>query len=351
MDAARTLATDLLEPTAEAVDQSPAVPRERLDALAGAGLCGLAGPVDAGGADAPEAVTRAVFEVLAGACGVTFFTWVQHHAPVRLLAASTNTALRDRWLADLCSGRVLGGVAFAYLRRPGPPAVVAVRGHRGWIVDGEAPFVTSWGRARLFAVAARAGGDVVWLAVDAATAGASLSASAPLALAVMRASCTVRLGFDALFVPDDDVIAIVPFARWRSDDRIATARPSPAPFGLAATAVRGIHERATRTGEAAVARAASVLGAELHACRSRSYALAGARRAEMTGARLAELVAARAWGLDVAVRSAQALVAAGGGGAMALGSPAQRLLREAAFWSIQAQTGALRTATLSRLER
>jgi len=64
---------------------------------------------------------------------------------------------------------------------------------------------------------------------------------------------------------------------------------------------------------------------------------------------LADLVAARAWGLDLALRSAQALVAATGGRAMAVDHPAQRLLREASFWSIQAQSSALREATLGIL--
>ena len=110
----------MLAPAAEATDRAAVVPRSHLEALAGAGLMGLYRPP----APAP-AVVREVYEALAGACGVTFFVWVQHHAPVRMLAASANEALRARYLEDLCAGRLLGGVAFAYLRRPGPPAVVA----------------------------------------------------------------------------------------------------------------------------------------------------------------------------------------------------------------------------------
>ncbi|HEX2043447.1 MAG TPA: acyl-CoA dehydrogenase family protein [Acidimicrobiales bacterium] len=351
VDAARRLAGTVLAPAAEATDQASVVPRAHLDALAAAGLNGLSGPRDAGGRDAPAAVVRQVYETLAGACGVTYFTWVQHHAPVRLLASSGNAALRARWLPELCGGAVLGGVAFAYLRRPGPPAVVARPVAGGWIVDGEAPWVTSWGLAGLFAVAARVEGDgpVLFVAVApaSAAASASLRASAPLALAAMSASATVRLSFEGLFVPDEDVISTVEARRWRERDRAATAQPHPAALGLAASATAMLVRRAEETGQAAVGRAAETLGAELAECRRQSYRLADDPSAG--DAHLARLVAARAWGLDLALRAAQALVAGTGGGAMALSHPAQRLLREASFWAIQAQSAAVREATLARL--
>ncbi len=347
--AARRLADDLLRPAAEATDRAVVVPRGHLDALADAGLCGLVGPVSSGGHAAPASTTRQVYEALAGACGVSFFVWVQHHAPVRLLAASPNVELRERWLADLCRGSVLGGVAFAYLRRPGPPAVVARPVPGGWKVDGEAPWVTSWGLARLFAVVARVerAGEAVFFLLDAERAGSSVQASPPLGLAAMGASATVRLGFDGLFVPAGDVVRTIDLARWRARDRAGTSKPHPAPLGLATTAIGFLAARAdaaTGPTQTAVHRAASALAAELDACRARSYALSDLVRHDH--AHLADLVQVRAWGLDVAMRSAQALVAATGGRAMSLDHPAQRLVREAAFWSIQAQSSSLREATL-----
>ena len=66
-------------------------------------------------------------------------------------------------------------------------------------------------------------------------------------------------------------------------------------------------------------------------------------------AHLAALVDARAESLELAVRSATALVVSAGGRAMGAGHPAQRLLREAAFFTIQAQTAAQRRATLAQL--
>ena len=318
---------------AEQTDQAATVPRSSLDALAAAGLFGLSCPPGL-----PPGDTRCIFEALAGACGVTFFVWVQHHAPVRMLAGSANGPLRDRWLPDLCAGRALGGVAFGYLRRPGPPAVVARRVEGGFRVEGEAPWVTSWGLADLYVVGARLDEAAVFF-VAPGQAGVGLRPSAPLPLAAMNASCTVRLAFDGLFVPDDDVIATMPVERWQARDRVVTAQPNPAAFGIAATCVRLLAEQSPGAGED--------LGRELATCRDRAYGLADEGRTEE--GHLRRMVEARAWSLELAVRAATALVASVGGRALALDHPAQRLLREAAFFTIQAQTPALRDATLAQL--
>ena len=85
-------------------------------------------------------------------------------------------------------------------------------------------------------------------------------------------------------------------------------------------------------------------------CRKRAYGLADDPRP--TGhAHLARMVETRAWSYEIALRAAGALVASAGGRAMERSTPAQRLLREAAFFSIQAQSADLRSATLDRLQR
>jgi alkylation response protein AidB-like acyl-CoA dehydrogenase len=282
-----------------------------------------------------------VFETLAGACGVTFFVWVQHHAPVRLLAGSANAELRERWLPALCSGAVLGGVAFAHLRRPGPPAVSAQPFAGGYRLRGEAPWVTSWGLAGVFAVAARLGADRVLFVTVPGRANERLRPSAPLRLAAMNASRTVRVTFDDLAVSHADVIEELSFAEWQERDRLATARPNPAAFGVAGTCNRLLGDIDAGTAQA--------LEQERGECRRQSYDADA--DADDDPDDLDRLVALRAWSLELALRSAYALVAAAGGRAMDLAHPAQRLLREAAFYAIQAQTPALRQATLDRLSR
>ncbi len=317
---------EVLAAEAEATDQAPVVPRANLRLLADAGLYDLLGLA--------PAVAREVHETLAGACGVTSFVWEQHHSPVRMLAGARGAD--DPTLARLRSGELLAGIAFAYLRRPDPPAVVArTAPGGGLVVDGEAPWVTSWGLADRFAVAARLGGDVVFFLLDGASPPPGVVASPPLALAAMNASSTVRLRLEEVVVPEADLISVQPFETWRAADRLAAARPRPPVFGVARTCCRLLGDPA--------------FDAELDECRTRAYALLDDGRTD--DEHLTALVEARAWSCDLAVRAATSLVVAGGGRSILRAQPAQRLLREAAFFTIQAQTAELRAATLTRLHR
>lgn len=354
--AAERLARDVLAPAAEAVDRSTEVPGTHLSALAGAGLLGLSGPSSHGGHQAPRPVVRSVYEALAAACGATFFVWVQHHAPVRLLAASPNEGLRDELLADLCSGRRLGAVAFAHLRRDPVPLVASAGPGGGLVLDGEAPWVTSWGMAATVAVGAQLGNDKVVFVALPAQAGPGLEASVPLALAAMGATRTVRLRFDGLSVPASRVICTVDRAEWRERDRAGAAQPHPAAFGVAGAATSRLVALAPET--------AAALEAERIALRARSYETADEaadhppsddpsahEAADRRAAWLGELVELRARSLELAIRATTALVVASGGRAMSLDHPAQRLVREAAFYTIQAQTASVRQATLGLLMR
>ena len=143
--------------------------------------------------------------------------WIQHHGAVRAVADAP-PALRDAWLARLCSGAVRAGVAFSGLRRPGPPILTAEPDGDGWRFTGLAPWVTGWGRVDVVRAAARReNGDIVWALVD-ATAGDTLHAE-PLRLAAVNASATVTLSFEHHRVPPDRVIAIQNFDEWQAADR------------------------------------------------------------------------------------------------------------------------------------
>jgi alkylation response protein AidB-like acyl-CoA dehydrogenase len=55
-------------------------------------------------------------------------------------AAARHAELLD----DLASGERLAGVAFAHVRRPGPPNPTAMRVDGGWLINGTLDWVTSW---------------------------------------------------------------------------------------------------------------------------------------------------------------------------------------------------------------
>ena len=345
VELARSLADDLIRPAAEQVDRT-VVPRSHLDAWGRAGLLGLAGPPAYGGAGAPAPVVREVTEVLAGACGATWFVATQHAMPLATVAASKNEALKERLLRGMCTGQVLSGVAVAQLRRPGPPAVTATRAEGGWRIDGHVGWMTSWGICDVFLLGAVSpGGDVV-LAMVPAREGEGLRASAPMQLAAMQSTVTVTLDLDGYLVPDDDVAAVVPVADWLAVDAAKTANPSPHTFGLQREMVRRLADTASRRDDGTAAALAQQLGREGERLRRVAYTLIDDVPAME---QVEDRLSVRAASLELVVRTATALVAATGGSAMAADAAPQRLMREAVFHLVQAQTGPVREATLQLL--
>lgn len=337
--AARELADGLLAPSAEQVDATT-VPRSHLDALAAAGLLGLAAPRQAGGAAAPPQVVRRVSEVLAGADLATWFVQVQHHNPVRTLAEVGGFDLE---LAELASGRKVAGIAFSQLRRWPDRPVTAERDGDGWRLDGVSPWYTGWGVNDVALLAgATAAGEVVFGLVP-ARAGDRLRPSSPMRLAALQASGTVTLRLDGLRVPGSAVVRVQPVGEWAALDRRTTVNVNPAVFGLAAAALRRLDEQAARRGEAEAQRLARRLAARLGEVRAEAYHLVDHLDPDDRTQRRLQV---RAEALKVLVEATSGLVVAGAGAAMTLSSPAQRMAREALFLLVQAQTAQARKATL-----
>ncbi|MDQ3304689.1 MAG: acyl-CoA/acyl-ACP dehydrogenase [Actinomycetota bacterium] len=345
VQAAIGLAAELLAPAAERVDVE-GVPASYVEALAQAGLLGVYGPADAGGAEVPAPAARRVTEVLSGADGATWFVWTQHATPVRALVRSGNVELRRRWLPSLCRD-VLGGIAVAHLRRSQGPTVTAGSEPGGdWRLDGTASWVTSWGLAGVLLVGAVTDDDRAVLALVPAREQPGVRASPPLALAAMEATATVRLDFDGLVVAAADVVDVVSLAEWRRADAAKTANVTPAVFGLIASVVVRLEEAARRRDEPGGMALARALAVEASTVRAGAYRLLDEVAAEEA---VDERLALRAHALELGVRAATALVVASGGAGMSRSSPAQRLVREALFHLVQAQTPPVRQATLARL--
>jgi alkylation response protein AidB-like acyl-CoA dehydrogenase len=342
---AQCVADDVLFPSAQDVDRSDGIPARNFAALADAGLFGLAGPVAHGGLDLDARAARRAMAAVGSGCGATFFVWVQHHGVVRALRSSTNDAIVDAHLADLCAGRTLAGTAFAHVRRPGPPAITATRIDGGWRLDGQAPWATSWGMAGWFSVAAESGdGQLVWSLVSGS--GVHGVTATALALPVFAATATVALRFDGCVVADDHVIAVESAEQWRRADRRHASLGQPAVLGVADRARRLLAEE--RDDDATLV--ADALAAELDGRWRIDDDLVRALSTGDHGVIDLDVIAAasahRAACLDLARRSTTALLAAVGGRGMDLSHPAQRLAREADFYVIQAQTADGRAATL-----
>ncbi len=336
---AQSVADDALAPAAQDVDRGRRPPDQGLRALADAGLFGLSGPTTHGGLDASPKHARRVIAAVGSGCGATFFVWVQHHGVIRTLRSSSNQALVDALLAPMCSGDVIAGVAFAHLRRPGPPAIRATRVGAAWQLDGHAPWATSWGIADWFCVAAASDdGTIVWVKIPGETAPGLVVA--PLALPVFAHTGTVTFTFDGYVAAADDVVDVADLDGWRQTDRRTAALGQPAVLGVADRAIRLLERRGDADAVDAAARLRADLDERWHCDDERVDDLIEHRD---------DVDAAsdhRAACLHLARRATTALLAATGGAGMDLSHPAQRLAREADFYVIQAQTADGRAATL-----
>lgn len=358
LERAQRIADDVLFPRAQDRDRAALLATDGLEALAEAGLFGIAGPPSGNDGDGDEPVdfstVRRIMAAVGSGCGATFFVWVQHHGVVRSLASSSNTELADRLLPDLCAGAEIAGVAFAHVRRPGTPAVRATEVDGGWRFDGHAPWATSWGIAEQFSVAAVADDDPARPGdrrlVRAMVPGHEVPglAAVPLHLPVLASTGTMALDFDGLVVADADVIDVQPLAAWQAGDRAFASIGQPAVLGVAARAIRLLADRPDADARSAAAR----LRDELDATWARDDELVPSLPtvAGLDPDDADDVVAAasdhRAACLHLARRATTAFLAASGGGGMDLSHPAQRLMREADFYVIQAQTADGRAATL-----
>jgi alkylation response protein AidB-like acyl-CoA dehydrogenase len=313
---ATQVAEEILFPAAMSVDFADRVPAEHLDALASAGLYGLAGPRAAGGLDADSATFARVIEIMSGGCLATTFVWLQHHSAVRALAGSGNAILRDQWLKPLCLGARRAGIALGGAR-PGPPLLRAREAPGGYVLDGSAPWVTGWDMIDVIQTLARDDAGNVVAALLPAEASSTLAATRQSLVAV-NASRTVELTFAEHFVPAALVTGVTPHEQWLARDASGLRPNGSLSLGVANRCCRLLAQLAD-CGNPEAASAPS-FAAEL-----------SARRAALDSANERTMPAARAAASVLAFQVAGVLVAAAGSHAILTGEHPQRLAREALF--------------------
>jgi alkylation response protein AidB-like acyl-CoA dehydrogenase len=358
LTAARCIAENVLRPAAQDSDRMPLPNRANLAALGEAGLLGLTLPEQWGGLNASPAVQWEYTQILAEACGVTTFVQAQHHGPSRMIANSGNDALKQATLPDLATGRTMCGISFAHLRRPGPSVLTAEETPDGYRLNGTAPWVTGWGVISQVVFGASLPNErfvYVWSPLrreDFRTLftdlhdGGSLSASEPLALCAMNASGTVEITLRDWFIPRDHALSFSDRETLRRNDRNGVLNAASMSMGCAAAGVRLLTETADKRDLPAVRKAAESFAREWSDLRAQATEW-NTRTGEPEF--FENAVRLRAAIITFGIRAAQAAVASASGAANSLNHPAQRLLREAMFYSVQAQTSDVMAATLERL--
>ncbi|MCY7340340.1 MAG: acyl-CoA/acyl-ACP dehydrogenase [Pseudonocardia sp.] len=356
--AAAVVAVGTLAPHAAAADDpARGVDPAHLALIAGQGLQSVTIPVAEGGHEASVRVDAETVELVAGACGATWFLTTQHRFPQSLargpLTGLDPAAIRlgpaaPRHRAGLADASTRAGIAIAHVRRPGPPAVRAERAGTGWTFHGTADWCTGWGLIDVVMIAASTSDGRFVLALVPAAERDGLRAGAPLPLAVMGGTRTVALEMDGLTIGADDVLAVVDVPAWRAHDAARTANTTPASLGLLRRVLVALAELGAARDRPQAVDLALDLARQAADRRAEAYAL-------LTSVplfeRVPERTMLRAEATELTVRAANALIAARSGSALLLGRPEQRWAREAAFHLIQAQTAGVRAAQLVAFAR
>ncbi len=320
------------------------VPRSHIDLLASVGAHGMTRELWQ---------QREVTERLAGADASTWFCWTQHQTPLNTLVAggnqSASTELSKRWLKGMQSGELLAAVAFAHVRRGGPPNPVAKKVPDGWELTGTLDWITSWDIADVLMLIAATEDKsqfvIFYLPIEGfAEQFDSCVVGEPLKLLAMSGTHSRPITFDHTLISSDFVFSIVNSQDWLNLDSGKTVLPSSAALGVARAAIEQLNEVSNARGENAGQSAAKNLAQEFERIRARAYGAIDNPETPRT-----ELVNLRVQILEFAVTCTVAAITASSGGAMLSGSEAQRRVREAMFLQIQAQTQETRNAALTRL--
>lgn len=343
---ARDLAERVLLPRANQVDQSDVPPADNIHCLASAGLLGLSTPQEYGGHGASGATLRAYSEILASACGVTTFVQGQHQSCCSLLAGSSNEALKAELLPKLASGELLGGVAFSHLRRPGTPTMRVERDGDGYVFNGVAPWMSGYGLMNVVVLGGTLPDSGLLYTVVPLTGDDALQATPAMHLCAMNASGTVALHCTDYRVPLDRELKIITMAQMSANDLGGILGVTPQTLGVTTAALRLLNELAATRHSDLIAETANTLLDEQNAVRQ---SVEKWRVRSSAPDYKDNALQVRAWCIDLGVRAAHAAVIASGGGANSRDHTAQRLYREAMFYTLTAQTRDVQTASLQRV--
>jgi alkylation response protein AidB-like acyl-CoA dehydrogenase len=313
--------TELFEATASSVDRTGTIPHDLFEGLAGAGLYGTFAPASLGGLELNLGHMCEVIETLAAASLSPTFVWMQHF---RLLAALMDPSTPDDLRALLpraVSGELKGGVALGGLL-PGPARLRAVESSEGWVLEGDAPWVSGWGIVDVLFVTARGPGRTVISCVLDARDQPGLTITRHQ-LSALNATSTVRLDFDGLLVNPDRFVSQQPYAPGRESGEGLRANGSLA-LGL--------------TRRCCTLLGPSSLDGELGACRT-----------ELDNADGDTMPFARARATELAVRAAHVLAVERGSQSSLSGDVAERTTREASLLLVFGSRPSIKTSLLELL--
>jgi alkylation response protein AidB-like acyl-CoA dehydrogenase len=237
LDLTRELVRQELTPKAATYEAESRFPREVFRTLGKAGLLGLPYPEQYGGGGQPFEVYLQVVEELATVWASVAEGVSVHTLACFPLATFGSEQQRERWLADMIGGELLGAYCLSE-PQSGSDAVAmttkAVRDGDDYVVNGTKAWITHGGEADFYALMCRTSDDgsrgISCLLTPGDTPG--LSAGEPEKKMGFKGSTTAQMHFDDARIPADRLMG-----EEGQGFRIALAALDGGRLGIAACAV------------------------------------------------------------------------------------------------------------------
>jgi len=353
LEVAEAYLREWVAPRASEIDEQPECLRSALQGLGDRALLALQVPKQLQG-QGLNPVDFARFQVIvARYSGALAFLQTQHQSAGAAIANSNNESLKQEFLPKLGTGSVLIGLGFSQLRRPGKPTIEAHPVEGGYELHGEVPWITGYGFFEHFIVGATLPtGEALYgllpLQAGHQNFGGKLHFGAPMALAAMESTNTVRAKIEGWFLEQDRILAIKPRDRIHEQDRKNVLKQSFFALGCARAGLDRLEASYQQKHLPFLQDAYQALDRELNDCRTQIFA---AVSAPTLNSNFEEKLSLRAWAINLAGRCSQSAVVAASGAANAKTNAAQRVYREALLFSVAAQTTAAMEATLAQLLR
>lgn len=205
---AELVKTDL-KPLVEDIDRKGLYPEDFLRKVGAAGGFAAVGSPEEGGSGLGLAAQIGVLREIGKECGATAFSaWCQA-ACGWYLHRSANAAVKQRYLADVLSGRVLAGTGMSntvkHLAGIEEHFLKAEKTDGGYLVSGVLPWVSNLGDSHIWANTAQIGDGYVMFITGAGREGLTLNPCPEFC--ALEGTRTLALRFDKVFVPHEDVLA------------------------------------------------------------------------------------------------------------------------------------------------
>jgi alkylation response protein AidB-like acyl-CoA dehydrogenase len=274
---------------------------------------------------------------LAAACLTTTFVITQRVGAMQRIAAGSSQRARERLLPDLVTGRTFATVGISHLTTSRQhlmrPVLRAERTEGGFLLRGYSPWVTGAEFAQTIVLGATLDdGRQVLVALPTDLPGVRIEPAPELV--ALSASRTGPVHLDDVLAPDECLLAgpVYEVMKQGLGARTGGLQTSALAIGLASEAIRFLESQATRRDE--LVEPVDALVAERNELVRGMLALAGDHSISAALECTVTHNEVRVRANSLALRSAQAALAAAKGAGFVAGHPAGRWCREALFFLV-----------------